>query len=129
MKKIDARKLDHRTLTEIRIRAVSSVQNGESPEQVVKVMGLSRGTIYNWLSKYRHGGWHALDAKKRGGRPPKLDGKAFKWIYDTVTNKNPLQFKFAFALWTCPMIAQLIKERYGIQLSRWSIGRLLLTYA
>jgi transposase len=125
MKKIDARKLDHKTLTEIRIRAVSSVQNGESPEQVVKVMGLSRGTIYNWLSKYRQGGWHALDAKKRGGRPPKLDGKAFKWIYDTVTNKNPLQFKFAFALWTCPMIAQLIKERYGIQLSRWSVGRLL----
>jgi transposase len=125
MKNTDARKLDHKTLTELRIRAVTSVQNGESPEQVVKIMGLSRGTIYNWLSKYRHGGWHALDAKKRGGRPPKLDGKAFKWIYDTVTNKNPLQFKFAFALWTCPMIAQLIKERYGIHLSRWSVGRLL----
>ncbi len=59
--KIDARKLDHNTLTGIRIRAVSSVQNGESPEQLVKIMGLSRGTIYNWLSKYRHGGWHAID--------------------------------------------------------------------
>jgi transposase len=121
----DARKLDHKTLTEIRIRAVRSVQDGESPEQVVKVFGLSRATIYNWLSKYRHGGWHALDAKKRGGRPPKLDGKAFQWIYDTVTLKNPLQFKFAFALWTCPMIAELIKDRYGVRLSRWSVGRLL----
>jgi transposase len=102
MEKTDARKLDHKTLTEIRIRAVKSVQNGESPDQVVKIFGLSRPTIYNWLSKYHHGGWDALEAKKRAGRLPKLDRKAFPWIYDTVTLKNPLQFKFAYALWTCP---------------------------
>ena len=125
MEKRDARQLDHKTLTEIRVRAVQSVQNGESPEQVVKIFGLSRATIYNWLAKYRNGGWHALDAQKRGGRTPKMDGNGFQWIYETVTLKNPLQFKFAFALWTCPMIAELIQERYGVKLSRWSVARLL----
>jgi transposase len=46
--------------------------------------------MYNWISLYSHGGWQALDAKKRGGRKPKLDGPALKCIYQTVTLKNPL---------------------------------------
>jgi hypothetical protein len=36
MKRQDARKLDHKTLEEIRIRAVQQVQNGESPETVIR---------------------------------------------------------------------------------------------
>jgi len=125
MKTTDARKLDHRMLTELRQRGVASVQEGQSPEIVAKALGISRVTIYGWLSRYRQGGWGALDAKKRGGRPSKLDGKALQWIYKTVTEKNPLQLKFTFALWTAKMVGQLIDERFEIKLSKASVCRLL----
>ena len=125
MKTTDARKLDHKTLTELRKRGVASVQDGQSPEIVAQVLGINRVTIYGWLSRYRHGGWGALDAKKRGGRTPKLDGLALQWIYQTVTDKNPLQLKFTFALWTAKMIGQLIYQRFGIKLSKASVCRLL----
>ena len=125
MKTTDARKLDHKTLTELRTRGVASVQDGQSPEIVAQVLGINRVTIYGWLSRYRHGGWGALDAKKRGGRTPKLDGLALQWIYQTVTDKNPLQLKFTFALWTAKMIGQLIYQRFGIKLSKASVCRLL----
>ena len=125
MKTTDARKLDHKMLTELRKRGVAGVQEGQSPEIVSKALGINRVTIYGWLSRYRHGGWGALDAKKRGGRSPKLDGKALQWIYHTVTSKNPLQLKFSFALWTARMVGQLIHQRFGIKLSKASVCRLL----
>ena len=64
MKQDDARKLDHTTLEEMRIRAVRSVQAGESPEVVARSMRINRRTIYGWLAQYRRGGWGALKANR-----------------------------------------------------------------
>jgi transposase len=125
MRQDDARKLDHTTLEALRERAVRRVQEGESPEVVGKALGLNRTTIYDWLAKYRRGGWSALKAKPVPGRPPKLSAKHMKWIYDTIVQKNPLQLKFDFALWTREMIAKLIREQFDIKLSPASVGRLL----
>src|ERR1700733_9982392 len=125
MRMDDARRLDHATLEAMRERAVRSVQNGESPEVVARVIGVNRSAIYSWLAQYRRGGWGALKAKPLFGRPPKLDGRKLKWIYNTVTQKNPLQLKFAFALWTREMVATLIKDKFDISVSLVSVGRLL----
>src|SRR5271157_4039882 len=79
MKQDDARKLDHTTLEEMRIRAVRSVQAGESPEVGARSMRINRRTIYVWLAQYRRGGWGALKAKRLLGKPPKLDVRALQW--------------------------------------------------
>ena len=121
----DARKLNHKTLEEMRIRAVKQVQKGVSPEDITKSLGLSSPTIYNWLASYREGGWDALKAKAIPGRPKKLDGKKLKWIYDTIVQKSPLQFRFEFALWTREMIQVIIFKKFKIRMGLSSISRLL----
>lgn len=125
MQKQDARKLDHKTLEEIRIRAVRQVQSGESPEKVIAALGFSSRCIYNWLAMYRAGGWDALRARRISGRPTKLMGRQIRWLYNTVTMKSPLQLQLPFALWTRPQIQVLLQRKYGIKLSLSSIGRLL----
>lgn len=123
--KQDGRKIGPKALEEIRKRAVQRVQAGESPEDVIRTLGFSRGSIYNWLARYRSGGWHALRTGQRTGRKKKLDGPQIRWLYKTIRDKDPQQLKFEFALWTRAMIADLIKRQFGIKLSRTSVGRLL----
>ena len=125
MKKRDGRALDHKTLEDIRIHAVQRVEAGESPEDVIRVLGFGRTVIYDWLAKYREGGLDALRARPISGRPSKLQGKQLKWLYQTITSKNPLQLHFEFALWTRGMVRELIRERFGVGLSEVSVGRLL----
>jgi transposase len=124
MRKTDARRLKHSELTELRKRGVSAVQEGQAAVLVAKVLGVQKSTLFGWLARYRRGGWSALDARKRGGRPPKLTAKMLQWVYDTVM-KDPRQMEFPFALWTSVMVAELIWRQFHIRLSKASVCRLL----
>ena len=123
--KFDARTLSREALTDLRRRGVASVQNGQTPDEVAEALCVSRAAVFNWLAMYRSGGWDALEARKRGGRPRKLDGRQMAWVYRTVAENSPLQMRFAFALWTLDMVRIVIRRQFGIQLSRSSVGRLM----
>ena len=125
MRETDARRLTHTELTELRKRGVFAVQDGQLATLVAKVLGVQKSTLFGWLARYRRGGWGALDARKRGGRPPKLTAKMLTWVYDTVATADPRQMKFPFALWTSLMIAELIWREFHIRLSKASVCRLL----
>lgn len=102
--KVDGRKLSHAQLEAIRFMAVKAVQGGQSPTAVARELGLYATRVFVWLAAYRSGGWDALRARKASGRPKRLTGAQLKWIYNTVTTKNPMQLRFPFALWTRAMI-------------------------
>lgn len=123
--RVDGRKVSHAKLEETRFEAVRRVQAGEAPTAVARDMGLYTNRIFIWLAAYRSGGWDALRSRKAMGRPKRLAAKQIRWIYDTVTTKNPLQFKLPFALWTRAQIRALIVQRYSVKLSLVSVGRLL----
>ncbi|HWR10339.1 MAG TPA: IS630 family transposase [Rectinemataceae bacterium] len=125
MKVNDGRRLGHEALEQIRITCVQRVEAGENPEEVIKSVGFERVCIYRWLSAYRMGGLEALRAKKLFGRPAKITGQQMQQLFQILANDTPLQHKFAFALWTCSIIREILKKKFGVHLSEVSIGRLL----
>lgn len=125
MRENDGRKLDHRMLEVLRMRAVEQVQAGAHPEDVAVTMGFHKNTVYGWLAAVREGGRDALKAKPVPGRPPKLGAEQMTRLYTLIVGNDPRQLSFGFALWTRSMIADLIRREFRIVLSEVSVGRLL----
>ncbi len=122
---IDGRKLSREALADIRIKAVQRVEDGESPEEVIDLLGFHRSCIYRWIAQYRESGFEGLKKKSASGKQPKLNGQQLQKLYKIITSKNPIQLKFEFALWTRSMIRQVIRDEFNIGLSDVSVGRLL----
>jgi transposase len=121
----DGRKLDHKTLEVLRIRAVEQAGEGAHPEDVAAALGLHRKTVYGWLAKYREGGKDALTARPVPGRPPKMAGQQLSRLYSLIAGQDPQQMQFEFALWTREMVREVIRREFRVSLSVVSVGRLL----
>lgn len=125
MRDNDGRKLDHKTLETLRIRAVKQIEDGAHPEDVAEALGLDRSTVFKWLARYREGGIAALKAKPVPGRPSKLGGRQVAQLYALIVGNDPRQLQFDFALWTREMVRQVIRAEFRVALSVVSVGRLL----
>lgn len=125
--KRDGRKLDHRTLEEIRLMAVERVREGEDPSTVIASYGFCRTTIYKWLraAKGRGRGLAALRSRQGTGRPRKLTKSQERQVFRWINGKDPRQYGFDFGLWTRLVVAELISDKFGITLSLASVGKLL----
>ncbi len=116
MRENDGRKLDHKTLEQVRIRAVEQIQEGAHPEDVAEALGMARSTVFGWLAKYRDGGQSALLARPVPGRPPKLSWTQLRTLRAMIVGNDPRQLQFEFALWTRDMVRELIRREFGVRL-------------
>jgi transposase len=125
VKKNDARKMNREALAQLRIRAVSQIRNGESPEQVAKVLGVNRVSVYRWMSRFANDGYKGLKRKKAPGKEPLLNYNQMRSLYFMIIDSTPEQMKLPFALWTLAGIQKCIKDRFGLELSKATMGRIM----
>ena len=126
MAKIDGRTLDHKALEHLRIVAVKRVvEDGETPSEVIKSLGLCRTTIYPWLRRFKDKGLEALAEKIALGPEPKLSEKQRQQVKRWILGKDPRQYGFDFGLWSRRIVQALIEEKMGIDVGLTAVGRLL----
>lgn len=126
MKTRDARSLPAIAQEDLRRKAVKAVLKGQKQVATARLFGVTRQAISNWVKSYRSNGVRALKAKLRG-RPK--GGTLLPWqaaqVVRTVLNCLPDRLKLPFCLWTRDAVALLIQRRFGLCLSRWTVGRYL----
>ena len=105
--------------------AVQRVKDGERPSSVIQSFGLCRTTIYKWLRAERRGGKESLQARKHPGPRPALTPKQKLQVRRWINGKDPRQYGFDFGLWTRQIVAELIGQRFGVNLGVTAVGRLL----
>jgi transposase len=123
--RFDGRTLSHETSEHFRIMAVRRVREGERPSSVIRSYGLCRTTIYRWLRAAGRGGERALKARKHPGRKPTLSPKHRLQVRRWINGRDPRSYGFDFGLWTRKIVAELVKEKFGVRLGVTAIGRLL----
>jgi transposase len=90
---------------------------------------LSKSAVDKIWTRYKLLGKRGLENKKRGVKGgKKINGKQAAEVRNLIKDKLPDQLKLPFGLWTREAVQQLILQRYGIELSRWQVGRYLKSW-
>jgi transposase len=97
--------------------------------QAAEIFGLSLRSVNRIWSNYKTKGSRGLVNKKRGVQGgKKINGKESAEIRRLIKDKMPDQLRLPFGLWTREAVQQLILDKYGIELSRWQVGRYLKSW-
>jgi transposase len=114
----------------IRIKVVGYLQKKLGTQnQCAEVFELSIRSVNRIWAKYKQGGKRSLHNKKRGVQGgKKINGKQSAEVRRLIKDKLPDQLKLSFGLWTREAVQQLILSLYGIELSRWQVGRYLRSW-
>lgn len=127
MKTRDTRSLSSDVQENQRLQAVRAVLAGKKQVEVAELFGVTIQAVCNWVKVVKKNGFKSLKAKPRGR--PSGGGALKPWqaavIVKMLQSRHPDQLKLPFCLWTREAVAQLIEQKFGIQLSISTVGRYL----
>lgn len=111
-------------LAQRRRKAVALSRQGDGPVRIAHLLKTTAQSVCRWLREYRRRGESGLAAEPVPGRPCKLNARQRRALVGCLL-KGAGAFGFATDLWTCPRIAQLIEQRYGVHYHVDAIPRVM----
>lgn len=111
-------------LTERRRRAIELLAAGYAPVEVARQLGVERRSVRRWHAAYRQQGEAGIQARPTPGRPAALTDRDKRRL-EKLLLKGAKAAGFPTELWTCPRVAELIWDRFGVDYHVDHVGRLL----
>jgi transposase len=94
--------------------AIARTQEGYSPSEVARFLGVHLRTVQRWSAAFRGQGDKGLAAKAHKGAARKLTDEQQFEVLAWVLCYKPSSFGFQGDLWTSRRLAQLIKQKFGV---------------
>ncbi|MHB2001651.1 MAG: IS630 family transposase [Solirubrobacteraceae bacterium] len=128
MVETDARSLSQDAQEALRVRGVKLLQQGYTQAEVAEVCGVHVRQVQRWASRFRRGGWKALEKRKRGRSSESqmtLSAAQQAKLVEAIKSKSPEQLRIPDLLWTRSAVRELIERQCGVRLDLSTISQYL----
>ena len=106
-----------------RRRAVDLMDQGESPTDLARILGVRRNSLYRWHSQARHGP-DGLAAKPHPGPKPRLRDAQLQHLEDLLLD-GAVAHGWPNALWTAARVAAVIRRHFGVSFHPEHVRKIL----
>ncbi len=107
-----------------RSRAIELLHEGYTPVDVARMIGTDRRSVRRWKAAYRKLGQAGLDPRPTPGRPSRLRAAQMRALERHLL-RGAKAAGFPTDLWSCPRVAEVIAQRFGIRYHVDHVCRLL----
>ena len=107
-----------------RLLALAAVRDGLNRTLAARLGGMDRQTLRDWVHRFNQHGPDGLIDVKPSGRPAKLSADQ-KEVLRQLVEAGPDRQKDGVARWRCVDLKRVVGQRFGVDLSEVSLGRVL----
>ncbi len=115
---------DFEALEKRRFEAMRLLDQGYNQSQTARRLKVARQTVSEWLRQYRQQGAAGLRRAGRAGRKPLLDAAQLQRLVALLL-QGPEAHGFPTPLWSCPRVARLIADEFGVSYHEGHVWKIL----
>ncbi len=117
---------DFDALEKRRFQAIRLFERGENQSAIARQLKVVRQSVARWVQQYRAGGKAALKKAGRAGRKPRLKEPQRQRLVKLLLG-GPEHLGYQTPLWTCPRVARLIEEEFGVRYHDGHVWKILVS--
>jgi transposase len=107
-----------------RLLALAAVRDGMNRADAARIGGMDRQTLRDWAHRFNQHGPDGLIDIKPPGRRPRLSDEQ-KGVLKQLVEAGPDPETDGVVRWRCVDLKRVVRDRFGIDLSEVSLGRVL----
>lgn len=108
----------------LRSRGLQMLQAGNRHQEIADELGVAKRTVRGWQTLYRRGGEEGLKVAGPFHRPSRLSGEQLQTLREMLL-EGAVAHGFDTDLWTCPRVARLIEEHFGVHYHEDNVWKIL----
>ncbi len=116
---------DFDALEKRRFEAIRLFERGETQSAIARQVKVVRQSVARWVKQYRAQGKAGLRKAGRAGRKPRLSGRERRRL-QTLLLRGPERLGYETPLWTCPRVAHLIEQEWGVRYHEGHVWKILV---
>jgi transposase len=117
---------DFDALEKRRFEGIRLLERGLKQSEIARQLRVARQTVARWVHEYRAQGKSALKKAGRAGRLPRLNEQQRQQL-EKLLFRGPEQLGYETPLWTCPRVAHLIEQEFGVRYHEGHVWKILVS--